>query len=253
MIFFSMSCNPATIDPSKHIDFREAKVETFSNLSVIITNGVWSPIIWKGGKRQEKNFLFSDFFALDFDDGKWTIADAIEWLNDANFSYIIGTTRSHQVAKGDKKACDRFRVLIPWHKRITDCNTYKQNVTRIINLTPADRAPKDGGRLFFPCVEIITKKEALPCQWRPYAEPVYTPSPYKDTGIIPPWLKKVIQDGAHDGDRNNKCFYIACKLSELGFTEDECIRGVMMSTINLPETEKIRAAKNGYKRGRKSS
>lgn len=251
-MMISISRAQATLDASKHTWFSQQEIKSLNEMQHFITHNVWSPIVWKGGQRKGVHFLYSDFLALDFDDGKWTIADAVEWLNEAEFSYVIGTTKSHQIAKGDKPACDRFRVLIPWHERITDSKTYYQNAQRITKMVPCDEKCKDTGRLFFPCNTIAAvKTDGFPILWRPYEKPVYSQA-YKDQGLIPPWIARRIREGAIEGNRNNTCFVIAAGLSSNGFSESECIEAVMRSPIDLPEKEKIHAAKSGYRHGRNS-
>jgi len=136
----------------------------FQRLGNVILGKCWSPIVWRGGIRRKANFLSSDLIALDFDTGEMTIDDAILWVKQMEMSYIIATTKSHQIIKGDKPACDRFRlILLADHCRNLDdfeytMKVYSQNL-------PCDPACKDGGRFYYPCTSVVAAGEGLVVKW----------------------------------------------------------------------------------------
>jgi hypothetical protein len=85
-------------------------------ITPFILRRVWSPCVWDGGRRREQNFAFAGWGALDFDDGRYTLEQAkTDWRE---FIHVMGTTKSHQVAKNGGAACDRFRILFPWEEPI---------------------------------------------------------------------------------------------------------------------------------------
>jgi hypothetical protein len=107
----------------------------------------WSPIVFKGGERLQKNFLFSDWGVLDYENGT-TLEEAQN--NFCDCVHIIGTTKSHT------EESHRFRVLIPWMERITDLETFRYNQASFINKYDTDQACKDGARFYFPCTKIVS-------------------------------------------------------------------------------------------------
>ena len=119
-----------------------------------IVSNVWSPCIWRGGNRRKANFIECHMLALDFDDGKPSLAQAVEKYK--HYQHIIATTKSHQKAKDDKPACDRFRLIVPFKEPITNISVYEYNMAVITHKTGADKSAKDGGRFFWPCVDIVS-------------------------------------------------------------------------------------------------
>lgn len=115
----------------------------------------WSPIVYFDNYRDSANFAFSDFMGLDFDGGH-SIAEIIEIFRDS--AYIIGTTRNHMK---EKKGiiCERFRLVVPWERRITDRNEYLNSIAYYIKKYLADRQCKDAARLFYPCVDFVAGQE----------------------------------------------------------------------------------------------
>lgn len=122
--------------------------ESTTKLSLHITKKSWSPIVFKGAIRLQKNFLFSDWAVLDYDGGQTTLEDAINTFCDC--VHIIGTTKSHT---GDHH---RFRVCIPWETRISDLNKFRFNQDEFIKSHDTDAQCKDGARFYFPCKEIVS-------------------------------------------------------------------------------------------------
>lgn len=116
-------------------------------LSAHITKNPWSPIIFRGNKRLETNFMFSDWAVLDYENGT-TIEEAIKTFCDC--IHIIGTTKSHT------PEAHRFRVCIPWEQRINSLHLFKHNQRVMIEYYDTDPQCKDGARFYFPCKEIIS-------------------------------------------------------------------------------------------------
>ena len=121
-----------------------------------ITSYAWSPIVWRGGVRRQENFLFANYAVLDVDAGM-PIAHAIDKVF-RDVCHIIGTTRSHGKEKNGV-VCDRYRVIVPFVRPIYDLATYRHNMQLIVDEYDVDRACKDGGRFFYPCVEIVSEQK----------------------------------------------------------------------------------------------
>lgn len=230
------------------------EVKSFKDLAHHVTNCVWSPIVWKLGKRKTENFSFSDFIGLDFDESL-TIDFVTKILKSQNLKYLLGTTKSHQLEKSGKPACDRFRVIIPWKSRVTDFNTYRQNLERLSRMLPGDIACRDGARIFQPCREIHSFSDGVGYEWLPYKAP--PPSQFqgnmrfRNNGILPRFIRQMIDCPPGAGARNKHCFELSKVMSKFGFSESDCIRAVMSCAVDLPEREKMTAAKSGFKAGKK--
>lgn len=133
-------------------------------LSSYILKNPWSPLVFKEGmngvhrnklkkggigpNRHTKNFLFSDWAVLDYDDGQVTLEEAINTFCDC--VHIIGTTKSHTAKQ------HRFRVCVPWSERITDLNKFLFNQEELVKHHDTDGQCKDAARFYFPCVQIVS-------------------------------------------------------------------------------------------------
>jgi hypothetical protein len=233
--------------------FKCYEVRSTRELSEIVVSSVWSPICWKNNERKSEDFYCSDFLVLDFDDGSMTLEQAITWAK--KYRHIIGTTKSHQKPKSDMPACDRFRIIIPWEKRIECKATYTQNMARILKQMSADQSCKDAARIYQPCLSIVSVGNGEPAKWFPYEPP---PLPkrnpyYENTKTIPIWLQELMTTPPPNGARNKTAYKIAYYLASYGFSEDECKSAVFSAPIDLPEREKITCALSGYKNGIKKS
>lgn len=210
----------------------------------------WSPIVWKDGIRKGDNFIYSDALVLDFDDGIWTIDDAITFCKLNGYAAIIGATKHHRLPKDKHEACDRYRLIIPWIKRIECRKTFEANMKRIVAKFPCDQLAVDSARSYRPCREIVYQCSGRRMPWFPYKQPKKKKVIYNKTGILPGWLLDLMQESPAQGLRNRHAFRLAAKLAEHGFTEQQCIDTVVAAPIDLPLQEKKDCAKSGYKAGR---
>lgn len=183
-----------------------------------ILSYAWSPIVWANGTRRKANFMFSDLCALDFDSGEWGIDDAREMLEKNDLAGMIGTTKSHT------PEAPRFRVVMPWARRIVDVKTYEQNMKRITDYMPADKAAKDAARFFWPCKEIVYYRPGEPMAWLPYQKEAprrVISRELRDARPVPTWIATTLKNQGHEGNRNNLVYWVSKRLRELGFTRDE--------------------------------
>ena len=240
--------------PCTHNDFVEASVLSMKHLGFYVCSYVWSPILWREGRRNSDNFISAELLVLDFDDGTWSIGNAINFMKEMNLRGMIGTTKSHQIPKSGQPACDRFRLIMQWSSPITDYGAYRQNVERILNITPADKACKDGARAFQPCKGLAYMQDGKRYEWSPFKAPArkeFTNDYNRKYGIMPRFIEDMIRETPGPGSRNKHCFRIACKMSEFGFSQEDCVNAVLSSAVDLPEREKLQAAKSGYRMGKK--
>lgn len=257
-----ISYHPDKIDTKAawayHKGFKIAATDDVKRIAKGICRYVWSPIIWKDGIRAQNNFLSAAWCVLDFDDGM-TVKEAKEIFADK--IHIIGTTKSHQVAKGDVPACDRFRVFLKFVKPITDLRLYRCNMERLVHEYHSDKACKDGARYFFPCKEIVSCVDFgrevsvnvfVPDSFEKFV-PKFSPA-YAQAKIIPRWLEKELSVAQPVGIRNNWVFSKSIVLAECGYSKDEIITEILNSATYRgsvsPETLRdIKlAVKNGMKR-----
>lgn len=237
-------------DPKHQIQFERVYVTGLNHLIKLITRHVWSPIIYTNGYRKTENFSHVDFLALDFDD-TWTIKEAKAWLSKENLHAIIGVTKSHQIQKDDKPPRDRFRVIIPFHTRLASYPIYRENIARLMETVPADKACKDGARFFYPCRDVIDLTFGKRFEWQPYL-PKREPGPKKLSprhGEMPDFVRAMLREVPPVGMRNKHCFRIAAKLAQWGFAEKDCIEAVLSSAVDLPDSEKRNTARSGYRSG----
>lgn len=139
-------------NPNSHIYVKDW-VQAPEKLSTTIVTAVWSPILFRGGRRKSENFMYADWLVLDFDDGELSLDQAIHNQFCDSF-HVIGTTKSHQKIKGTQGACDRFRVCLLFEERITDYETFKHNMRHYTKLYGADMQCQDLARQYYPCQEI---------------------------------------------------------------------------------------------------
>ena len=76
---------------------------------------------------QSTKFIKSNCLFMDIDEGT-TIEEIREKLK--NVKYIIYTSKSHQKEKNNK-ICDRFHVILPTNKNITDDSIYKSLIKHV--------------------------------------------------------------------------------------------------------------------------
>lgn len=205
------------------------EIETLADLSIFITATNWAPGTFKDGQRKNANFQTSDFIALDIDDGI-TISEFKARLDEKHLSYIIGTTKSHQVQKGETPPCDRFRVIIPLAARVKSEQAYSSIFNRLLNEFPMiDRNARDCARMFYPCKEIVHMvengelllpdihlKDVLASQVGPVADLIN-----KQLGNLSYNTKQFLANGAKPGEWNSQLFLTAKDFQQQGYNIDE--------------------------------
>jgi hypothetical protein len=151
-----ISYNPLSIgsyERLQHNDlFEEADVD-FRSTPEVISNYIWSPIIWQDGEKRRVNFVRARLCALDFENPDISIRSAKQLFD--GYQCIIGTTRNHGKTKGSKEPCDRFRVVLKFERPVTSIREYEWNMKHITTLFGADQECFDGARCFLPCNEIV--------------------------------------------------------------------------------------------------
>lgn len=248
-------------DPAAHSRFRVLCVSGRGAFCNYVTHNVWSPIIWEAGKRLRKGFVSCHYAALDFDEG-WRISDAVRWVGTKGISAIIGTSKSHQIQKGAKPPCDRFRLIFPFHEPITDRRDYEWNMERLILETGADKACSDAARYFFPCKEIVFKNQGIGASWfkAPEAKDA-TPADraalresYKtmlEDGF-PGWVHSLINHGVEA--RHKACFRLGATLIWTGMPEEQIVAMILKGPLGaIGQADVARAVANGVRKTREEA
>ncbi len=175
--------------------------------------------------------------------------------------HVIGTTKSHQKEKGGI-TCDRFRVALKLTARITDIKAYRHTMSKVIARYPADPAPKDAARFFFPCLSVVSSSD------EGYTEDPQIPpadeyaiqqrrdaakrAAYQMCGHKPTWLAAFLATGRLcKAGRNQTVYAAAVELKKLGHTENEAlslIAAAPFSRIGFADLELTRTVRSGFRR-----
>ena len=229
---------------------------SFDDLPRLITRRAWSPIRFRDGYRKGDNFEVAYVVALDFDNGKCTLDEALRRFH--CYAHIIGTTRSHQLEKDGKPATDRFRVILKLAAPIGTMGMFKSTLKHLVkhDHPESDQKPKDAGRFFYPCKEVVSVKLDGDLV-TPIPEP--PPRPPRDYTLekqfknIPKWVRSFLKFGAPEGSRNDTSLRISKALTKCGFSYDEIYDLLSKSNMNLPSDEMSRVVQNGRNYGKASS
>lgn len=224
-----------------------------------MTSNIWSGIVWKDGRRKASNFLFSDVCVLDFDDGQMTLREAQKVFCDQ--IHILGTTRSHQKEK-QGIISDRFRVVIPWERRITDSKEYRYNMEKVVRDYPADSQCVDAARLYFPCKEIVSisddgYKRSVLDKPPGFGEPPPPVDPsIRGTGYMPRHVRDMLMTPAQPGTIKRTYFVLGAQLSRWGFSLSDAVdlvargRAGAMATHPDPMAELREHVTRGWRKDR---
>ncbi len=240
--------------------WKTADCADVAGLSWLILAYTWSPIVWRDGRRCQANFLHADFLALDFDDPQFPLSHARRAF--AGLTHVIGTTRNHQREKGGVIG-DRYRVVVPFSERVTECAIYRHNVKLALGMFDyADRSCKDGARPFFACREIVEIEDDGD-SWE--VEALSVASEQKKLAREPEsgsmrdstkrWLRKwLVEQTFPKGKPRQPLFHdMGCALSRAGYSVDDAVQLVTLSpTMRMIEVgsedwDRYRqAVRNGY-------
>lgn len=201
--------------------FEVALTRDLAVISEIMMRYVWSPCVWKQGDRRETNFVAADYCVLDFDDPDTPLEQAVKNVF-CDMAHVIGTTKSHQKEKHGV-VCDRYRVLIPFTRMITQLGEYKATMRQVVTQYGSDQACKDGARYLFPCTRIVSIQPEGERQEITAAETVVQPTAYHHYGQrVPSWIMDLLKHGVKAGEsRNEACYRVAAGLAACGMDDVE--------------------------------
>jgi hypothetical protein len=222
-------------DPSARVyrdGFKAADTNELARIARCVAEYTWSPCIWREGIRRQDKFSRADWAVLDFDNGEMTLAQACQGFCD--MIHIIGTTKSHQVQKGGI-SCDRFRVLLKFSNPIVNIRDYRYTMSKLIAKYPADPAPKDGARFFFPCKEIVQSaaegytEDVQPApDWFENVNPKRLAG-HRRTSVMPTFARNALLSAVPVGRRNTTWYRLGKDLAKVGMDFDEIFSRIVSS------------------------
>jgi hypothetical protein len=223
-------------------DWKDTQVYSANDVAQLCVKNNVAPTMWEDGRRLKIKFRFAEWIGLDFDAGM-TLEEAVKVFD--KYLHVIGTTKNHQRDKGGI-ICDRFRVFLKLEERCNNRSDYEHTLKLLIEKFGADKCANGTHRFFFKCTKIIQVGiggELIPIKITPKSElkkqeniekrNVRLESYYKPYKIIPPRARKSLADGCANGERNDKCFSIACDLFRVGYSFDEVFDLLWKSAIPL--------------------
>lgn len=203
----------------------------FDRLPNVILTRCWSPIIWHDGLRRKDKFKSSQLIALDFDNGKMTLGEAIHWAKSGGLAHIIATTKSHQKEKSGL-VCDRFRMILR-SELCTSVDDFEYTMKVYSENLPCDPACKDGGRFYYPSVEIISVSEGMPVKWlecpvdqtaagRAVRDKKFYQDKHRNVDF-PRYILTPLIHGVDAGKREKTAHVMGYYFARTGWTEDEAL------------------------------
>lgn len=160
-----------TISISKDIteNFKKLKVPFKKIMDLVRSDFNYSAGTFLNNYRNKDNYEnYQDLMIFDIDDGK-TIIEAKKLFEP--YSYILATTKSHQVNKNGL-ICDRYRIILPLEKCMTVTSIeYGEIMTEIMkDYDFIDKACKDSSRFYYPFKdsEVFYHDGFMDFDWIPY-------------------------------------------------------------------------------------
>lgn len=225
------------------IYFDTCSVSNWADIARVIVRSVWSPITWAEGRRHGDNFLSCELCVLDVDDGM-SLESAVSFVKAQGYSHLIATTKSHQVAKGDEPACDRFRVILRFSQVISDPELYRFNIRRVAKAWGADRAATDLARTYQPSREIVSMSSGgvVPLAPVKQVDPRVLYSLEKHRAFLAKvrggqpksFALEFIERGRldHTGGRKRTIYSVACELVKAGWLLSDIETAIRRSPID---------------------
>ncbi len=239
---FSFSVHPDTVHIGNQNYYAKGylvkPVRLMQEMGQLVLRHHSSPVIWIGGKRTKDNFLFADFAVIDVDHGMSLDEAHLEFKE---YRHVIGTTKRHGLDG------DRFRVFIPFERRIDKCDQYTYTNKLLAARYCADPAAANAAQAFLPLKAIVSISEtgktipvSIPVD-RPYVpRPVATTTPGASRQI-PSYIQRWLAFGAPKDEANLTCFKAACGLKKVGFSKDEILNTLLSSAIPVNQSPAVRS------------
>lgn len=234
---------------------------TWDELPKYMTDIPWSPSHFTDNHRCAAKLITVQIVAFDFDSGLCTLDQMVDYMKESETPCVIGTTKSHQIDKGEKPPCDRFRVALLMESQTSDNDLYRQQMGFFKKIWATDgvcwfdNACVDSSRYFYPCKNIIYKSHGTPLPW---VDKV-TPPPRrqvakydeKNPQIIPWWVFEKLSNPDCGSARHTTAYAVGAKLGELGWGLEEIVDVVLGTYIAaIGESHVREAVYNGWSKSR---
>lgn len=220
--------------------FIEKPTAKFSDLKSIITKLNWSPGWYKNRHRITENFIGALYIGLDFD-GTMSLDEAVNNVF-CDMRHIIGTTRNHQLPKGDEPAADRFRVVLQMERPLFNRDEYYYQLFTAFKNWDTDKQCVDIVRYFKPCKEIVSIGDGY--LWDIKTEPQENIerrkakaeaakrqlAAYERINKLPPWIERALSSN-NMTHRNPTLYPVIRFFAEKGFDEISIQNKIMDSVI----------------------
>lgn len=133
-----------------------------SEIHEYIKRNTWAPGIFENNYRKKDYFVSSDCLGIDIDQGL-NLQAALQRLNELDINFSLTLSKSHQVAKNGKDACDRMRVLVPLEKSIESVEEFENCMRSLmIKFFPEmDKQTTDAARMFYPSSSKSNEKDSI--------------------------------------------------------------------------------------------
>ena len=139
-------------NPSKHKPdgFLKMQGDFFNIHKLICSNKRYSAGTFKESYIEDANYLEEqNLFIIDVDNGM-ELADAKNLFS--GLTYLIATTKSHQVLKNNV-TCDRYRIILPtlstFHLNVKQYSEMYMNVINSLGIPEADEKCRNASRWYF--------------------------------------------------------------------------------------------------------
>ena len=227
---------------------------TFADLTCSLFEQPWSPCVWRSGRRAQANFISAEVVALDFDGGV-SILDVCQTCVDRGLEFAVATTKSHRKPKAKDgvvtaPACDRFRLIMPAARIITDASEYQWVMqTAMGEFQGCDKACRDAARFFFPSVKLSCFAEGKPYSWPEYIPAAPVERKPIDKQLPGRLSSKILRDlisAFPDGQRHVNLRRLSVVLGAQGIPKDEAWRMILGNPTNYTEKQKWNSFNKSY-------
>jgi len=207
--------------PNGNVKCERRTADSLLEVAAIITEQNWCPAIFKDDYRKKDNFVQAHYIGLDVDEFI-TIDEAKAYFKD--FAHIIQPSKSHQIAKGNKPAQDRFRVVLELAEPITSHDAWLTTMQQLFLLFPfIDLAAMDPARFFYK-------------GHRPISVNVdgYRLTPGEGAGKLSAHTLNFIQSSKVQYNFNSDLYKVAKDFQQQGYEQHELEKVLEGWTVNLP-------------------
>ena len=184
---------------------------------------MWSAAEFEGGRRADKNWLCTpSVFVIDIDDGL-SAKDAEARLKNTGLGGIILATKSHQQLKGDKPACDRYRIVLELLSPITTRESYDATWQHVQSIFPEmDPSCKDESRGYYYSTKLLSVVRGQPIQPKAGGPPkqINTP-PTQVKGKLSRATRDFLAQEPASFPWHTRFFKAAVDMKEQGYTQEE--------------------------------